>query len=140
MFYIIERQDQLDKLGPFNDCFVRFIPQNDNFHPSLSPLSLIYIRSLSDHKGYILCLSHTESFSLDMSVTLNWLNNNTGKLWVMDKKQAMYWFPYPDKLYDVNFITIPNLTGSTYWQISLQAGAASTQSFYNTTFRILGRN
>jgi len=110
MFYIIERQDQLDKLGPFNDCFVRFIPQNDNFHPSLSPLSLIYIRSLSDHKGYILCLSHTESFSLDMSVTLNWLNNNTGKLWVMDKKQAMYWFPYPDKLYDVNFIAIPNLT------------------------------
>lgn len=37
-------------------------------------------------------------------------------------------------------VTIPNLTGSTYWQISLQAGAASTQSFYNTSFRILGRN
>lgn len=110
MFYVVEKQEQLDKLGPFNDCFVRFIPQNDNFHPSLSPLSLIYIRSLSDHKGYILCLSHTESLSLDMSVTLDWLNNNTGKLWVMDKKQAMYWFPYPDKLYDVNFIAIPNLT------------------------------
>ena len=110
MFYVIERQDQLDKLGPFEDCFVRFIPQNDNFHPTLSPLSLIYIRPLSDHKGYILCLSHTESFSLDMSVTLDWLNANTGKLWVMDKKQAMYWFPYPDKLYDLEFIEHPNLT------------------------------
>ena len=110
MFYVIERQDQLDKLGPFEDCFVRFIPQNDNFHPTLSPLSLIYIRPLSDHKGYILCLSHTESFSLDMSVTLDWLNTNTGKLWVMDKKQAMYWFPYPDKLYDLEFIEHPNLT------------------------------
>jgi len=110
MFYVIERQDQLNKLGPFEDCFVKFIPQNDNFHPTLSPLSLIYIRSLSDHKGYILCLSHTESFSLDMSVTLDWLNANTGKLWVMDKKQAMYWFPYPDKLYDLEFIEHPNLT------------------------------
>ena len=109
MFYIIERQEQLAQLKPFGDCFVRFIPQNDNFHPTLSPLSLIYIRSLSDHKGYILCLSHNESFSLDMNVTLDWLNNNTGKLWVMDKKQAMYWFPYPSKLYDLEFIEHPNL-------------------------------
>lgn len=37
-------------------------------------------------------------------------------------------------------VTIPNLTGSTYWQITLQAGAASTQSFYSTVFRIFGRN
>jgi len=110
MFYIIERQEQLSQLKPFEDCFVRFISQNDNFHPTLSPLSLIYIRSLSDHKGYILCLSHNESFSLDMNVTLDWLNNNTGKLWVMDKKQAMYWFPYPSKLYDLEFIEHPNLT------------------------------
>ena len=109
MFYIIERQEQLSQLKPFEDCFVRFISQNDNFHPTLSPLSLIYIRSLSDHKGYILCLSHNESFSLDMNVTLDWLNNNTGKLWVMDKKQAMYWFPYPSKLYDLEFIEHPNL-------------------------------
>lgn len=36
-------------------------------------------------------------------------------------------------------VTIPNLTGSTYWQITLQAGAASTQSLYATTFRILAR-
>jgi len=41
MFYIIERQDQLQQLGPFNDCFVRFIQQNDNYHPKLSSLSLI---------------------------------------------------------------------------------------------------
>jgi hypothetical protein len=45
-----------------------------------------------------------------MNVTLDWLNNNTGKLWVMDKKQAMYWFPYPSKLYDLEFIEHPNLT------------------------------
>lgn len=34
-------------------------------------------------------------------------------------------------------VTIPNLTGSTYWSIGLQAAAASTQSFYSTVLRIL---
>ena len=110
MFYIVERQDQLSKLGPFEDCFVKFIPHNDNFHPKLSPLSLIYIRSLSDHKGYILCLDHNESFSLDKQSVIDWLNINTNKLWVLNKKEAMCWFPNADKLYDVNFIEQPNLT------------------------------
>jgi hypothetical protein len=110
MFYIVERQDQLSKLSPFEDCFVKFIPHNDNFHPKLSPLSLIYIRSLSEHKGYILCLDHNESFSLDKQSVIDWLNINTNKLWVLDKKEAMCWFPDADKLYDVNFIEQPNLT------------------------------
>jgi hypothetical protein len=110
MFYIVERQDQLSKLSPFEDCFVKFIPHNDNFHPKLSPLSLIYIRSLSEHKGYILCLDHNESFSLDKQSVIDWLNINTNKLWVLNKKEAMCWFPNADKLYDVNFIEQPNLT------------------------------
>jgi len=46
----------------------------------------------------------------------------------------------PDVVNGCATVTIPNLTGSTYWQITLQAAAASTQSFYNTTFRIFGRN
>ena len=43
MFYIIEKQEQLTRLGPFKDCFVNFIPKNNNFHPALTDLSLIYI-------------------------------------------------------------------------------------------------
>jgi len=46
----------------------------------------------------------------------------------------------PDPTNGCATVTIPNLTGSTYWQITLLASAASTQSFYNTQFRILGRN
>lgn len=46
----------------------------------------------------------------------------------------------PDVVNGCATVTIPNLTGSTYWQITLQAAAASTQSLYNTTFRIFGRN
>ena len=89
MFYIIERQDQLSKLGPFNDCFIRFISKNDNFHPALTSLSLIYIRPIDGNKGYMLCLDHNESFSLDQTEVIDWLINNTNKLYVLDRINAL---------------------------------------------------
>jgi len=110
-FYIIERQDQLQQLGPFNDCFVQFIQQNDNYHPKLSPLSLIYVRDINQHKGYVLCLDHNESFSLQQQDVFEWLLGNTDRMFVLNKKEALYHFPYQDKLYDINFIEHPDLTG-----------------------------
>jgi hypothetical protein len=103
MFYIIEKSSQLPH--SFEDCFVRFIPFNDNFHPALTDLSLVYIRPLNDKKGYIMCLNHNESFGIDKIELLDWLLNNTGKLWTLDKKKALHWlYPLSDKLFDVNFI------------------------------------
>ena len=111
MFYIIERTDQLSQLGPFNDCFIRFISKNDNFHPALTSLSLIYIRPIDSKKGYILCLDHNESFSLNQTEVINWLNTNTQKLFLLDKKEAMYWVhSLAYKLFDINFIELPDLT------------------------------
>jgi len=113
MFYIIERQDQLEQLGPFKDCFIEFIQFNDAYHPKLNQLSLIYIRDLFDHKGYILCLDHSESFSLDKDTVFNWIEKNTKKLFVLDKKRAMYHYIITDKLYDINFFKlIPNISNS----------------------------
>jgi hypothetical protein len=40
----------------------------------------------------------------------DWINTNTDKLWVLDKKEAMYWYPDGDKLFDINFIKQPDLT------------------------------
>jgi hypothetical protein len=112
MFYIIERQEQLDKLGPFNDCFVHYIQQNDNYHPKLSPLSLIYVRDITQHKGYILCLDHSESFSLSQDKALGWLKANTNRIFVLNKKEALYHFDHRYfKLWDINFIEHPDLTG-----------------------------
>ena len=103
MFYILERSSQLPH--SFEDCFVRFIPTNDNFHPALTDLSLIYIRPLNDKKGYIMCLNHNESLGIDKIELLDWLLNHTGKLWTLDKKKALHWFyPLSDKLFDVNFL------------------------------------
>ena len=111
MFYIIERKDQLSKLGPFNDCFVRFIPKNDNFHPTLTSLSLVYIRPIDSKKGYILCLDHNESFSLNQTEVIDWLKNNTNKLLLLDKKEALHWvYPLSNKLFDINFAEFADLT------------------------------
>ena len=111
MFYIIERQDQLLQLGPFNDCFIRFISKNDNFHPALTSLSLIYIRPIDSKKGYILCLDHNESFSLNQTEVINWLSTNTDRLFLIDKKQALHWvYPLSNKLFDINFVEFPDLT------------------------------
>jgi hypothetical protein len=103
-FYIIERSDQLSKLGPFDDCFVRFIPKSNKYHPKLTTLSLVYIRPLDGKKGFILCINHSESFSLSEDEVTLFLLNNTKRLFVLDKKQSRYWFNHPNKLYDVNFI------------------------------------
>jgi hypothetical protein len=109
-FYIIERSDQLSKLGPFNDCFVRFIPKSNKYHPALTTLSLVYIRPLDGKKGFILCINHRESFSLSEDEVIHFLLNNTKRLFVLDKKQSRHWFNYPKKLYDVNFIEHINIT------------------------------
>jgi hypothetical protein len=101
-FYIIEKSEQLSQLS-FGDCFVRFIPFNDNFHPVLTELSLVYIRPLNSKKGYILCINHNESLSLSKDEVFKWLDT-LGKIWVLDKKQTLHWYYNPNKIFDVNFI------------------------------------
>ena len=104
MFYIIERSDQLEKLGSFGDCFVSFIPKSNKYHPALTDLSLVYVRDLIRTKGFMLCINHNESFGLSKEDVEWWLVNNTQKMWVLDKKEALYYFNKPQKLFDVNFI------------------------------------
>ena len=103
MFYIIEKSSQLKGLHA-EDCFVRFIPFSNRFHPALTELSLVYIRPLNDKKGYILCINHNESLSLTKEEVFEWLNTHTNNLWVLDKKEALHWYPHNDKLLDVNLI------------------------------------
>jgi hypothetical protein len=102
MFYIIEKSSQLQQLS-FEDCFVRFVPFNNNFHPALTELSLVYVRPLNSKKGYILCLNHNESLSLNKDEVFNWLDT-LGRIWILDKKQALHWYNNSDKLFDVNFL------------------------------------
>jgi hypothetical protein len=105
MFYIIEKQDQLDQLHIGEDTFIHIIPTNENYHPALQNISLIYIRWIKGHKGYILCINHSESLSLsitDILAKLSKVNN----LYTLDKKAVLHHFPtLSPQLIDVQLIS-----------------------------------
>jgi len=104
MFYIIEKQNQLDKLHIEDELFVHIIPTNPNYHPALQDISLIYIRGINSHKGYILCINHSESFSIDKRDIINRLSP-LNKIYVLDKKSFLHHvspFISSDIIYDIS--------------------------------------
>jgi hypothetical protein len=118
MFYIIEKQDQLDKLHIGEDVFIHIIPTNENVHPALQQISLIYIRWIKGHKGYILCVNHTESFALTITDILDKLSK-VDNLYVLDKKAVLHHFPtLSPQLIDVQLIssyyTLQNINVEQY--------------------------
>jgi hypothetical protein len=105
MFYIIEKQDQLDQLHIGEDTFIHIIPTNENYHPALQDISLIYVRWIKGHKGYILCVNHSESLSLsitDILAKLSKVNN----LYTLDKKAVLHHFStLSPQLIDVQLVS-----------------------------------
>jgi len=94
MFWLIENKDQLLEFysKEYKNVFVELIPYNNNTHPAINHLSLLYIKSLDDNKGYMLCINHTETFSINekhIDTVLQSFNN----IYVRDKKSFLYYFP-----------------------------------------------
>ena len=113
MFYIIEAESQLQKFNDhyFKEAFLQIVPLNYNYHPELSSISLIYIRPFNSHKGFMMCLNTDESFNLDQGKVLNALSKFE-KLYVVDKKDALYYLPFESILYDIKLqfeVDTPNL-------------------------------
>jgi hypothetical protein len=102
MYYIVETEEQLDYLSQHktDNCFVSVIPQNDNYHPSLTEPCLVYYHN--GEKGYILPVNHSEAFKLDWEVIKQFITSHK-VVRVLDKKYHKYFLP-GDNLYDVNFI------------------------------------
>jgi hypothetical protein len=104
MFYIIEKQDQLDQLHIGEDTFIHIIATNENYHPALQNISLIYVRWIKGHKGYILCVNHSESLSLSITDILDKLSK-VNNLYTLDKKAVLHHFPtLSPQLIDVQLI------------------------------------
>ena len=95
MYWLIETEEQLEYfiLNPIKEAFIEIIPFNDNIHPAINDVSLIYIRPSNSTKAYMLCIDHTETFSINKT-TINTLIQSIDKIWVRDKKSALYYFPY----------------------------------------------
>jgi hypothetical protein len=94
MFWLIETDKDLEVLQQkvIKEAFVEIIPYHDNVHPALNNVSLVYIRPFNDTKGYMLCVSHSETASLNKTL-IDAILQKIERVWVQDKKQALYYFP-----------------------------------------------
>jgi len=112
LFYIVETKEQLDILlnKKYKEVFIEPIYFNDNIHPALNDLSLLYLKPLNNDKGYILCINHTESLSLS-KIDINELLLSYGKIYVRDRKSFIYDFPIRN-IIDISF-TIPEYSEPT---------------------------
>ncbi len=99
-YFIIETKEQLEELQPQEDSFVEIILGNNNFHPELNRIIGVYYRT--KEKGYILPISHSETFSLDKQLVDSFLTSHK-RLYCFDKKLASYFVP-TDNMIDVGFI------------------------------------
>ena len=101
MFWLIESYEQLNEfaLCEFNEAFIELVPFNNNTHPVNNYLSLIYVRPLNSHKGYIIPVNHSESFNIDQSV-IETLLKKYKKIYVRDKKEFLHYIVLPN-LFDI---------------------------------------
>jgi hypothetical protein len=102
LYFIIEHIDQLAKLDPSESGFVQVISCNDNYHPKLTKVSLIYYNNFS--KGYIFAVDHSESMSLDIGHVISFLSKHN-KVYVFDQKYHSY-FIDTDNLVDLQFVAL----------------------------------
>lgn len=107
MFYIVETDEQLDRIRRFGSkrCFLDVITTNDNFHPKLTGIVAFYIRPLitkdiEDPKkgkyesGYIIPICHDEGINVSLDKALEVLNHFE-EVYVVNKKQTLYHVTHP---------------------------------------------
>jgi len=87
MFYIIEKEEQLQHIPPFDKCFVHVITNNNNYHPAIAEISLVYVKPFNS-KGYIFCIKHSESLSLKWQTIKKYLSEK--ELYAVDAKYTKY--------------------------------------------------
>lgn len=97
-FYILEKETQLPHLPLFTKCFVHVITNNDNYHPAIAEVSLIYVKPF-EGKGYIFCIKHNESLSLKWQIIKKFLSEK--ELYAIDAKHTKYFFG--GKIQDITF-------------------------------------
>ena len=113
MFWLIESQEQIKYLidRGYNEAFIEIIPYHDKIHPALNDVSLVYFRPSSETKGYMLCIDHSETLSVNKTL-VNELLTGINALWVRDKKNALYYFQIKG-LRDLSILNPPYIQDQT---------------------------
>lgn len=106
MFYIIETPQQVNSFldKGIKSAFVQIIPLNDNVHPILGDISLLYIKPYIG-KGFIVTHTHSEALSLNIT-HINAILDSLNEVYVIDKKQFLHFFDIKEHkhIYDLKLI------------------------------------
>ena len=93
MFYIIEQEKKLQeiqrlfKLGVFIDV----ITTNNNYHPSLTDVVCVYVRTISSPTGYIIPINHPEGLNITKE-RFSQMFSPESTIYTLDKKNLLYHF------------------------------------------------
>jgi len=111
MFYIVETEEQLEKLKLYGGlgCYLEIITSNSNYHSALSDLTAVYLRPVSQEgckscKGYIIPINHDEGISVSRDKVLEVIKEYR-RVCVLDKKALLYKFP--------------ELSGNNVWDLQI---------------------
>ena len=101
MYWLVENKEQLNVLinSGYKEAFIEVIPYNDTIHPVLNHVSLVYIRPLEASKGFMVCITHSESLNV-LNTRVNELIDKFEVLYCRDKKETLHYFPNKT-LYDI---------------------------------------
>jgi len=102
MYWLVENEEQLNVLinSGYKKAFIEVIPYNDTIHPVQNHVSLVYIRPIEASKGFMVCITHSESLNA-LNTRINDLLNKFDILYCRDKKEILHYFPNKT-LYDIN--------------------------------------
>ena len=94
MYWLVEEEEQLKvlKYSGYKEAFIEVIPYNDTIHPHLNHVSLVYLRPLNAHKGYMICLEHSETLN-GLNTDITEFLNKFEVLYCRDKKEILHYFP-----------------------------------------------
>ena len=101
MYWLVEDEEQLNVLinSGYKKAFIEVIPYNDTIHPVLNHVSLVYIRPLEATKGFMVCITHSESLNA-LNTGIDKLLEKFEVLYCRDKKEILHYFPNKT-LYDI---------------------------------------
>lgn len=109
MYFIVETEEQLNRLSTYEECYISLIYLNHNFHPKLSSPSFIYYKS-KHHKGYIFPINHNDCLKLDINKIKEFLLKHN-KIYVLNKKEIIYGLGeefLENNIIDINLINLEN--------------------------------
>lgn len=113
MYWLVETEEQISYLinRGYKEAYIEIIPISQDVHPALNDISLVYFRPSNEQKGFMLCVDHSETLSIKKT-RIDELLQGIERLYVQDKKNALYYFPIKGLL-DVNLISPPYIQEPT---------------------------